>query len=162
VVHDSIRYSLIHGFCPPASCIGDVFVRLSIDDNIHNGVGANAKGLNIKGSQDQLENAFKFINRLAHDSPDSSLVYEVVNIGSKEESHQMDEITRKSFKQRIYRDLDARRYSMYFNRWAAYQMAMEEEKDKGFVYDWVVHARLDMGWGAPVQPHSVWSKEKIW
>lgn len=161
-VHESIRYNLIHAFCPPSTCTGDVFVRLSIADNTHDGAGKNSTGKAIEGGEEKLNEALQYLDHLSHDSIDGKLVYEVVNIGSPEEALQMDSITNKSVKQKIYRDLDPRRYSMYFNRWAAYQLAMQEEIKSNKKYTWVVHARLDMAWGAPVKPYNMWSAQKVW
>ena len=39
---------------------------------------------------------------------------------------------------------------MYFSRWKAYEMMLQEEKRTGLTYSWVVHARLDCAWGAPI------------
>lgn len=161
-IHESIRYNLIHSFCPPSKCSADIFVRFSIDDNTHDGQGLSAVGKKLTGSQETLDAAVKKIGRLAHDSEHGKLVYEVVNIGSQEESNQMDALTNKSLKQKIYRDLDPRRYSMYFNRWAAYEMMLREERATNKKYLWVIHSRLDMGWGAPIRPYYVWSMNKVW
>jgi hypothetical protein len=59
------------------------------------------------------------------------LILDGCNIGSREESEQMDVFSKKSFWQRVYRLLDPRRYSMYFHRYMAYQMAVKEEEKTG-------------------------------
>lgn len=161
-IHESIRHNLIHAFCPPSICIGDVFVRLSIDDNTHLGVGANALGKKIEGSEDDKRHALNAVQKLAHVAPGAKFIVRMVNIGSKEEANEMDMVTSSDFKQKIYRDLDPRRYSMYFNRAAAYDMLLKEETEGGKAYQWVVHARLDAGWGEPIRPFSMWSMAKVW
>lgn len=159
-IYESIRYNLINSFCPPMNCAADVFVRLSIDDNWH--VGANAVGKKIKGDKKILKDVAHAVARIAHASPKSKLFWRVVNIGSNQEANEMDKVTATDFKQKVYRDLDPRRYSMYFNRAAAYDMALREEIINGKNYTWVVHARLDAGWGAPIRPFHMWSMGKVW
>lgn len=34
-IHESIRFNLINAFCPPSSCVADVFARVSGSDNTH-------------------------------------------------------------------------------------------------------------------------------
>lgn len=54
------------------------------------------------------------------------------------------------------------RYSMYFGRWKAYEMMLNQEKRQGYQYDWVIHARLDCAWGAPIPSYQYFSKGKIY
>ena len=158
-VHQSMKYNLIHAFCAPSLCNADVFARLSIADNNLNGL--DAKGKLVKGDAARKNEAIAALKSLKHKSFEGRLIYELVDIGSMDESKQMDVWTSKSRKQNIYRKLDSRRYSMHFNRWTAYNMMLYMEKELGVRYDWVVHARLDMGWGAPIKPYHSWSTKKI-
>jgi hypothetical protein len=126
---------------------------MSIADNTH--IGARW-GKAVNGSKEQLDKAMVAVGRLTN-NPLGKLRYAIVDIGSPQEAADMDVYTKGSFRQRFYRDLDARRYSMYFNRWKAYEMALREEQAAGYTYRWVVHARLDMVWGAPVRPYYMWN-----
>jgi hypothetical protein len=67
---------------------------------------------------------------------------------------------------RVFRTLDSRRYDMYFNRWAAFQMALDEERrfsvNGSVKYDFMVHARLDAMWGEPVPSVDKWLVDRIW
>jgi hypothetical protein len=154
-LYESIKHNVINAFCPPDSCIPDVFVRMSISDNKHDSNLAKW-GKAVNGTQEQLEKALVAVRRLL-DNSQGKLRYTVVDIGSAQEAADMDEYTTGSFRQRFYRDLDSRRYSMYFNRWKAYEMALKEEQTSGYTYRWVVHARLDTIWGYPVRPYYMWN-----
>ena len=52
---------------------------------------------------------------------------------------------------KVYRTFDRRRYSMYYNRNAAFLRMREMESARDATFDWVVHARLDAFWVEPVQ-----------
>jgi hypothetical protein len=66
-----------------------------------------------------------------------------LDIGSAEEKNEMLSSSFTSLRHKIFRTLDPRRYSMYFNRWSAYQMATRHEETTGIKYTWIIHARLD-------------------
>ena len=159
-IHQSIKYNLIHAFCNPLKCIGDVYIRYSIIDNRHKGF--NAQGIAVSGNSTNTQQSVESLQQLKQMSLRSNLVYTSVDVGSSKESQEMDVVTSKHIKQKLYRVLDSRRYSMYFNRWAAYSLMLESEKAYGIRYDWVVHARLDMGWGASIKPCSDWLPTKIY
>ena len=67
-----------------------------------------------------------------------------------------------NLRHKIFRELDPRRYSMYFHRWASYRMVADYEAAQGVRFDWVVMARMDMLWGSPIQHISYWASDKIW
>jgi hypothetical protein len=56
-----------------------------------------------------------------------------VDIGSDVEAAEMSEMTNRSLDQKMFRDFDSRRYSMYFNRYSSYHMALNEEQESGTV-----------------------------
>jgi hypothetical protein len=159
-VHETLRHNLLSAFCPTSICRGDVFVRLSNDDNTHEN-SHQADGTMLKGPADRLTKALDVVSRLKY-ADDVKLVTRVVEVGSEKEYAEMSEITDVYPIQRIYRYLDARRYSMWFNRWKAYELALAEESAGGFKYDWVVHGRLDSAWAAPIKPYYMWSMTKMW
>jgi hypothetical protein len=158
-VHESIRNNLIRSFCPLSYCIGDVFLRLSTSDNTH--LGPDAKGV-ATFSDSTILNKLHIALRRLQPNRGGQLFHEEVNIASRKESVQMDRITSNSFWLDVYRNLDSRRFSMYFNRYMAYQMALKQQEETGIEYDWFVHARLDMAWGAPIKPVNIWSPLKMW
>lgn len=165
-IHESIRINLIQSFCPFHSCDAAVFARVSIADNVHqvnNKRVEAADGVFIEGDEnDKLRIEFA-ANRLVKPYVGSSkygranaafadrnisssntkfpqLVLEWTNVGSAEEK----EAIKKEFPSKrhtILSTLDRRRYSMYFNRYKAYQMAVAFERENEMKFDWVVHAR---------------------
>ena len=52
-------------------------------------------------------------------------------------------------------------WQLYMSR-AAYHMALEEESEEGFTYDWIVHTRFDATWIRPIPPLSLFSREAVW
>lgn len=162
VVHNSIRENLIAAFCPVALCKADVFVRLSLTDNRHEGTGASSLGVHVTIDPNLvLKQSHKALGELTK-LPNVAMFFNQIDIGSNEEKLEMYETTRENFKQRIYQDLDPRRYSMYFNRWKAYTMMVEKEQEARQPYTWVVHARLDQIWWTPIPRWDYWSMAKIW
>jgi len=51
---------------------------------------------------------------------------------------------------------------MYFNRWSAYNLALEYEKKIGVKYTWIVHCRFDASWIEPILPIMFWSSDRVW
>jgi hypothetical protein len=172
-------------------CRPRVFVRLSVADNTHVGAGVNAIGKMVSMSSHEYEHtlnaAKKALRHIGHsNNPEDNIVdYVVVDIGSAQEKVDMDNLLLKAHTDtgiddlkretmhRIYRDLDPRRYNMYFNRWSAYQMAVQYEQSQSnsssgsgsatpFRFDWVIHARLDFMWASPIRTHFLWSARKMW
>lgn len=65
-----------------------------------------------------------------------------------------------SVEHRVFSRLDARRYSMYYNRYKSYQQVEAYEREvleDGERFDWVIHARMDALWGEPIQPVDYWT-----
>lgn len=167
-VYESITHNLLNGFCPSNECLGDVFIRYSLSDNYHQLHGTSvtdSKGIFVKA---KLLDSFSVKYAMHHfKTKNGKVFFQNVDIGSNEESMEMNVFTsklsnRSSVFKNIYRDFDSRRFSMYFHRWSAYKMMLKEESERGLKYDWVVHARLDMAWGAPVQRVSLWPSNKIY
>jgi hypothetical protein len=159
-IHLSIKHNLIEGFCPSEVCESHVFVRLSLSDNSHDGVKYSARGVMVEHAAAKWREVQAALTTLG-----PRVNYTVVDIGSAQESDEMDAYLSSStdkMAHKVYRDLDPRRYSMYFNRMAAYRMATACESINGFRFDWIVHARLDFFFGEPVRPLHVWSASKMW
>jgi hypothetical protein len=159
-VRASISRNLLASFCPSASCRYDVFVRISADDNVHTGI--DAAGVFV-GSNDQARREIvAAIKDFQPNDPRCSLFAEYYEIGSKEELEVMVEYGKEDVRHKIYRELDSRRYSMFFGRWKAFEMMLKHEKDQSISYDWVVHARLDAAWGSPINPVNSFMPGKIY
>ena len=139
-VYESLRENLINSFCPKEFCISDVFARVSMSDNTHGGL--SSIGTLHKVSIDQKPKVEYALSQLSAGSDTLNVAW--VDIGSKEEKDDMLGSIFTSIRHKIFRTLDPRRYSMYFNRWAAYQMAVQREKTTGVQYKWIIHARYDI------------------
>jgi hypothetical protein len=148
----SLKKNLIESFCPRDVCEPHVFARLSFMDNVHEGVRYSSVGITLPRT-DKEEFIIDKVRKLAE-----RVTIQVVDIGSKEENDEMVALGRNRSLHQIYRELDPRRYSMYFHRWSSYQMVIQAEKDGGFLFEWVVHARMDFFFGAPVKPYNLYSK----
>ena len=138
IVHETMRWNLINAFCPKQFCKPDIFARLSATDNTHEGF--NATGRLTEGEKNVASRSKHALSRLLLTSNGRSFV-EWVDIGSHKEKKEMLEQFPTSSRHKIFRTLDPRRYSMYFNRWMAYQMVLRQEKLDFLNYSWVVHGR---------------------
>jgi hypothetical protein len=159
-IYLSLRHNLIAGFCPPLMCHPFVFIRMSFSDNSHDGIRYSAKGILIRSGSDQVPKILVAAHQLC-----ANVTIARVDIGSQTEKAEMDAFISKSAasnSHKIYRDLDPRRYSMYFNRMSAYEMARSYELANYMQFDWVVHARLDFFFGERVRPFNMWSRERMW
>ena len=88
-VPESIRNNLIAKFCPYSSCIADIFLRLSITDNIHNGL-FNSAGIFLSGNQSEKIRVNESVSRLhLHQSNGGFIVVNWIDIGSKTEEEEM-------------------------------------------------------------------------
>ena len=159
VVHGSIRNNLITSFCPLTSCIPDIFMRISMTDNVP--LGASSVGVLTGGKLGQLQNLKRAVQSFYGLRNDSFIRVEWVDIGSSVERAQMASEF-PSFRHKIYRLLDPRRYSMYFNRYRSYKMMLERERSLLQHYRWVVHVRLDAAFGEPLRPYYFWPYSKVW
>ena len=167
-IYLSIKYNLIDSFCPPPNCNYHIFFRVSITDNTHvsaeNTVVTDARGRQIPMTDAKLmatRNALKFFGDKAS--------IDIVEIGSTQEQAGMLNFSHNNVLHKVYSTLDTRRYSMYLNRYYAYQMALKFETEHLFKgheadnkFDWIVHARLDFFWAAPVRAAHLWSPQRIW
>jgi len=163
-VQESIRTNLIHSFCPPNICQSVVFARVSLDDNVHQLAGGqtikDGSGMNIAGDLTKKPKIVEGINRLGKvpprffsefQAPHSPTVLSWGYVGSPLEREEMEQ-EYNTMNHKVFRSLDARRYSMYYNRQKSYQQVAAYEKEHNMTFTWVVHARLDAIWGEPVQP----------
>jgi hypothetical protein len=165
----SIKHNLVDAFCPPGAseatagvdCHSRIFIRMSVTDNTHVGAGVNARGRMVEVDAHKYDAALTALSRLAGKA--NNVEHVVVDIGSDSEKVEMHKHSSYNLTMhRIYRDLDPRRYDMYFNRWSAYQMALAYERKHNMNFTWVIHARLDFMWGTPVRSHHLWSQKRMW
>ena len=162
-IHESIRINLIAAFCPMDTCSADIFVRVSLSDNTHTQDGhavVDGKGVSIAADEKDLPLVKHALHRLSL-AARGVLNATWVDVGSVAEQEEMKTHFNSS-RHRVFRELDPRRYSMYFGRWAAFQQAKRYEQEHGLRYTWFVHTRFDMAFGAPVQPYFHWLSTKIW
>ena len=162
-VHESIRLNLISAFCPIDTCSADLFMRISASDNTHmlNGHAVvDGKGIRIAADVKELPLIQHALHRL-HMAVRGVMKVNWVDVGSSAELEEM-KAHFNSTRHRVFRELDPRRYSMYFGRWAAFQQAKLYEREQGLHYSWFVHTRFDMAFGEPIQPYYQWSSKKMW
>jgi hypothetical protein len=152
ILFKTLKKNLIEGFCPRPQCEPHVFARLSFSDNVHEGVRYSSVGVTLPRS-DKTDFILSKVKDLAQ-----RVTIEIVDIGSDQEKQEILRHGANRTFHKIYRELDSRRYSMYYNRWAAYQMAVKAEQEQGFRFEWVVHGRMDFFFGGPVRPYHVYSK----
>lgn len=136
-VHKTIQYNLIQSLCPTENmCKYDVFVRVSSNDNNH--VGANAKGTLSVAPPDMKGKIASILKVLEPPRNIGKLYTDFFEIGTPEEIRTMIDYTKRfpdsAMRHKVYRDLDLRRYSMYFHRYKAYEMALKQEKVMGSNY----------------------------
>ncbi len=86
-------------------------------------------------------------------------IYEIIDLGSEEDLSLQHSF--KGIRHKIFRSLDSRRYSMFVNRWASFDLMAKYEAKKGIKYDYVIHARLDTAWFAPIPPLSQWYPQSV-
>ena len=173
IVYESLRRNLIDSFCPSSlsklklKCSRDIFLKISLNDNIHIGLrDANGKFLSKTSDEEIIEKKFiqRALNRLNSKNNEEGICkYTYFKIGSKEEDYEMKNAffaknsSKLNINHKIFRNLDKRRYSMYFHRWSAYDMAFQQEikcnnnnNNNNNKYDWFIHVRMDSLWGHPV------------
>ena len=158
----SIRENLIASFCPVGYCISDVFIRVSTSDNTHGGLDSVGT---LKPGDPKLIPAIEYaISRLnpQQESGIGITTIDWTDIGSEKERNEMLKSNFNNQRHKVFRALDPRRYSMYFNRWSAYQLVKARELALGVQYTWVVHTRLDTVWGEPVRSARDWSQEYVY
>ena len=176
IVHETIRRNLIHAFCAEGDrCVKDLFIRLSMADNMHV-AGTNAEGIHIAGSAGDWPAVKRALEKL-HPLPASFARQDMreglcrlqhFQIGSSELAREKQSApfaqtsSPTHDEHKIFRELDSRRYDMYYNRWAAFQMALKEERKHNATYDFFVHARLDALWGEPITRADKWDRSKLW
>lgn len=166
-IHESIRMNLIHSFCPPALCHSVLLARVSLSDNKHqspNGTTVkDANGINIPADINEKPIVMEALRRLARcpqgrscRSAYSPLLVTWADGGTaQEKANILEEFP--DIRHKIFSQLDARRYSMYYNRYKSYQRVLDYEKEYQMNFTWVVHVRLDSVWGEPIQPVTFWS-----
>lgn len=159
-VHETIRANLIASFCPIATCRADVFLRISTTDNRHEGL--DAVGITSKGDPNDIPKIEKAVSRInPHSHVGGRTILDWTDIGSEKEKSEML-LHFPNQRHKVFRTLDPRRYSMHFNRWAAYNMATDLEGKNDFKYSWVIHSRLDAVWGEPIRDFSNWPTNRVW
>lgn len=133
-VRTSIKRNLIDAFCAKEKlCDYDIFVRVSSNDNKHEGM--EAKGIPLQGtpeSKSKISAALTIFEPSLKWGSTNKMIVEFFELGGQQEKQSMIDYAKQhpqtELKHKTYRELDARRYSMYFNRWKAYEMVLNYEK----------------------------------
>lgn len=139
-VHTTIKQNLIHSYCPLDNhCEYDVFIRISSSDNNHAGDQLDSKGIYSPGSYKIKNDVINTLKTIIPPSNSNSRLYvDYFDIGSEREKEEMIAHAKMhpntEMKHKVYRDLDSRRYSMYYNRWKAYDMMLRHEQTIGRNY----------------------------
>jgi hypothetical protein len=130
IVKETINKNLIHAFCPVSSCRYDIYIRVSLSDNTH--VGMDAEGVVTEQllTWNDVDKAMLSLQPRA----DGKIFADYINIGSEQEKDEMRHYTSKDLKHQVYHQLDSRRYSMFFNRWKAYELVLKQETLKNITY----------------------------
>ena len=142
-VHWSIRSHLIDSFG------GDpyVFIRVSEDDNknIKTGTGVVWKQ---KYGENELNETLKVLN------PKVVEYFAFAN--------QIEDMKKNypGMDHKVFREMDTRRYSMYFHRCMAYKLMLRYELEQAIQFDWVILVRLDASWLEPQLPIGNYLLEK--
>ena len=176
IVHETLRRNLVASFCTEEDgCVRDIFIRMSTADNMHK-AGSNAEGIPKAAVSGDMPAVLAALTKLQplpltfnkQDVKEGTCKVQFRQIGvareklEKETAHFAVPGSRYHTEHKVFRELDPRRYSMYFNRWSAYQLALQEEARHGTKYDFFVHVRLDVTWGEPVPPVQMWDPSKVW
>lgn len=155
-VRKSIKLNLLESFCPRPDCTYDVFARVSTNDNNH--IGVSAKGVLKQGTDEEIQQIKETILELQPPKDSGGKLYtKLYGIGTPAEKEEMVTFGSGNFRHHLFLEFDPRRYSMYYGRWAAYDMAVQNEIRIGKNYTWIVHVRLDAAWGDPIKPVHLWS-----
>lgn len=165
-VHESQRINLINAFCPPRICQSTIFARISLSDNKHqdeNGLPVlDGRGIPIPADEKEKPAIEFALSRLV-DIPNNAfhthsipLVVTWSDIGTESDEKEMAS-NFPGIRHKMFRTFDRRRYSMYYNRYKAYEQIFQYEKEHQMQFTWVVHVRLDSIWGEPILPVSYWS-----
>lgn len=149
-VHLTIKKNLIDSGCPFPRCIADIFARVSTTDNVLAGMDS-AGHLRSSGVHNVTSEIVQALTQL---SERGQIVIDWCDIGSTKETSYLDKF--KGLRHKVFRIMDKRRYSMYGNRAAAYDLARDHEKWANVVYRYVVHVRLDCAWFEKVPPIDSW------
>jgi len=166
MVRESIRMNLIHSFCPPDSCRAAIFARVSLDDNVHQQKGGapirHGRGNKVIGDEQEkpvVAEALRRITKvpLGHKVSGDSvpLVMSWSQVGSPLERKEMEQ-EYNSINHKVFRAINSRHYSLYFNRQKSYEQVTAYEKEHNMTFTWVVQARLDSLFGEPLQPVHFW------
>ena len=162
-VHESIRFNLIHSFCPPKICNSVIFARVSLSDNVHqvdSGLALrNGSGIALAGDLTQkpkIEFALSRLIKIPYSKRSVPLVVSWADVGGESEKRAIASEF-PSFRHRFFSQFDARRYSMYYNRYKSYEQVLTYENEHGMQFNWVIHARLDAIWGESILPIPYWN-----
>ena len=144
-VHWSIRTHLIDALGGESF----VFVRISEEDNknIHTGVGERFIPTYEVGEVEKTLRVLnpKVVQRFSFSSQEEEMIARFPSVVHK-----------------LYRENDRRRYSMFFHRSMAYEMAMKYETVHNIRFDWVTLIRLDAAWLEPVLPIQMYQNDRVW
>ena len=145
-VHRSIKEYVLDALGGSA----DVFMRVSKEDSVH-GDGIGSKGKKVAGvDQGALKAAMGALNpvRSEYFSPST-------------EQAEMRELF-PGRRHEVFRRLDPRRYSMWYNRYKAFLMATKYAAEQGFEYHWFAMVRFDGIFVLPLPPLESFAPDRVW
>jgi hypothetical protein len=149
-VYLTIKKNLVEPGCPLPECIADIFARVSTTDNIL--AGMDSAGRLRSSTVNNVTS--EIVQALTQLSDKGKTIIDWCDIGSDKESAYLNKFT--GLRHKLFRIMDKRRYSMYGNRAAAYDLARDYEKTTNIIYRYVVHVRLDCAWFEKVPPLDSW------
>jgi len=144
-VHWSIKQNLLDAMGGQHK----VFIRLSLEDNKNTKTGDGVLW-DPKYSESDVTASLKVLN------PTTIERFSFKNQIAEMEKHYPGEA------HGMYRQNDLRRYSMYYHRCRAYQLALDYERKSGQRFDWVVLTRLDAQWLEPSLPITAYDEDRVW
>ena len=144
-VHWSIRFNVIDS-------LGDesyTFLRVALEDNLNVKTGEG----NIyqpSYQQEDIDEAIKILN------PRKVEYFSLTN-QEEEMAKNYPELIHQ-----VFRTMDKRRYSMFYNRCQSYKLLQTYEEEHNMKFDWVVLIRLDAAWLQPLQPIRFYQSDRVY
>lgn len=101
-VRTTLNKNIIQAFCPQDTCIPDVYIRISSNDNNHG--GTDAIGKFIAGTVELRNNIERSLKALQPSIATGGKLYSVISeIGSDDEQRTMKEFGKDNLFHRMYR-----------------------------------------------------------
>ena len=126
-----------------------VFVRISTFDNSNTKTG-NGTLIQQTFQGNELNETLQILNPRVIEYASLANEIEEMRLNYPGERHE------------AFRLNDRRRYSMYFQRCMTYKMVLAYDKEHNIRFDWVIMARLDAMWLAPIFPINFYANDRAW